>query len=88
MDWTGATTVLRKMTWLHEVMCTTVWKLASYQDTSITQFVHGYLLLMEGEEMAIKERMASLLKDLMSDAELYGWDQSLPWCLAKSVGAG
>ena len=37
-------------------------------------FVQGYMIIGMGEERAIKERMATNLEDLMSDAELYGWE--------------
>ena len=34
------------------------------------------MIIMEGEEVAIKERMTSHLKELMSDADLYGWGRT------------
>ena len=36
----------------------------------------GLYDIIKGEEEAIKERMATHLEDLMSDAELYGWEQT------------
>ena len=74
MDWTGSTTMVNKVTWPHKVIYTSAGELASDQDISIPKFVHGDLILMEGEEMTIKERIASHLQELMSDAELYGWE--------------
>ena len=56
LDWSNHT-VLRKMTWRHEVVYSMAGKQASYQDISIPQLVHGYLLIMEGEEVAINETM-------------------------------
>ena len=44
------------------------------QDISIPQFVHGYMIVMECQDMALKERMASHLKELLLDVELYGWE--------------
>ena len=68
----GATPVINKVIWPHEIVYTSAGKPASYKDISIPQFVHRYMIIMEGDGMAIKERMASHLKELMSDAELYG----------------
>ena len=42
----------------------------------IFQFVYGYLIVMEGEEVAIKEKMAPHLKELMLDTQLYGWEHT------------
>ena len=71
MDRSGGTTEI-KVTWPHKVVFTSAGKPASYQDISIPQFVHEYMIIMEDEEVAINERMASHLKEQMSDAELYG----------------
>ena len=60
--------MLRKVTWLHKVVNT-----LTYQDIAIPQFVHGYRIIVEGEEVTIKGSMASHLKELMSDITLYGW---------------
>ena len=46
------------------------------QDISLPLFIQGYMVIMEGEERAIKGRMASHLKELKSGAELYGWDRT------------
>ena len=48
MDRTGVTTVIHKVAWTHEVVYTSAGKSASYQDNSIPQFVHGYMIIMEG----------------------------------------
>ena len=37
--------------------------------------MQGYLVVMEGEKATVRAQMASYLKDLMSDSELYGWDK-------------
>ena len=73
MDRTGAATVLKKITWPHEVVYTSAGKPASYQDMSVPQFMYGYLLVMDSEEADIRVQMDSHLKALMSDAQLYGW---------------
>ena len=49
-------------------------KPATYQDMFLTLLVQGYIIIMNSEEGAIKERISTLLEDLMSDAELYGWE--------------
>ena len=74
MDRTGITTVINQVTWLHEVMHTSDGKPASYQDISVPQFVYGYMIVMDTEEVDIKVKMAAHLKDLMSDAQLYRWE--------------
>ena len=43
---------------------------------SVPQFMYGYLLVMESEEADIRVQIASHLKGLMSDVQLYGWDRS------------
>ena len=73
---TGAITVLNKITWPHEVVYTSDGKPASYPDISVLQFVYGYLIVMESKEADIKVKMAAHLKDLMSDAQVYGWDRT------------
>ena len=65
MHWTRATTVLNNVTWPHEVV---------YTDISIPLFVQGYLIAMDSEEGSVRQKMSAHLKDLMSDAEMYGWD--------------
>ena len=35
----------------------------------------GYLLVIKSEVGAIKEKMATHLEELMSDAELYSWER-------------
>ena len=38
-------------------------------------FVHGYLIMVEGEREAFKANMATHLKDLIGDTERYGLDR-------------
>ena len=61
MDRTGATTVINKVTWPHEVVYTSDGKSASYQDISVPQFVYGYMIVMDSEEADIKVKMAAHL---------------------------
>ena len=74
MHQTIATTAVRKVTSPHEVVYTVARKPTAYQDISIPLFIQGYMIIMEGEEGAIKERIASHLKELMSETEVYVWD--------------
>ena len=50
-------------------------KAAVYSDIAKPFFIQGYLIVMEGENKAIRSNMASRFKELMSDSELYGWDK-------------
>ena len=42
----------------------------------MAQFVYGHLLVMDSKEADIRVQMASHLKALMSDAQLYGWERT------------
>ena len=79
MPWTRATMVVRKVTWPHDVVYTTAGKPAAYQNISIHLFIQGYMIIIEGEEWVIRERVASHLLELMSDAKLCGWDCTRPF---------
>ena len=65
----------RRLTWTHKVVYTTDGKASVYDDISISLFVKGYLVVMEGEKEVVRAQMPSHLKDLMSDSEFYGWDK-------------
>ena len=52
------------------------WQTRPYQDITVPQFVYGYLLVMDSEEADIRVQMASHLKALISDAQLYGWEST------------
>ena len=67
--------MLNKITWPHEVVYTLAGMPISYQDMSVPQFVYGYLLVMDSEKADIRDQLASHLKCLMSDAQLYVWDR-------------
>ena len=75
MHCTRASIVVRRITWLHEVVYSVGLKPAANEHLSIPMFVHGYLIVMKGEEGAIKEKMATHLEALISDAELYSWER-------------
>ena len=73
---TGASTLLHAVTWPHEVVYNSDGKPATYQDLSIPVFEQGYLIIMDIEDGLIKKQMAAHLQDLMSDAQLYGWERA------------
>ena len=50
-------------------------KPAVYDDISLALFVSGYLIIMEGENQAVKSQVARHLQQLTADTELYGWDK-------------
>ena len=60
----------RRVTWLHKMVYTVARKPAPYQDMSLALLVQGYMIIMKGEDGALKERMTTHLEDL-SDAKLY-----------------
>ena len=69
-----ATTVLNKVTWPNEVVYTPDGNPTAYQDILIPLFIKLYLIVMDTEEGLIRQKVASHLKDLISDAQVYGWD--------------
>ena len=84
MHRTRETVVLNKVTWPHEVVYTSVNKPATYEDISIPLFVQGYIITMEGEEGPIRQKMATHLKELMSDA--WWWVCFLGTVTSKAAG--
>ena len=66
--------VVKRLIWPHEVVYTLTGKPASYEELSTPLFVHGYLIVMRGEEGAVRKKMASHLEELMSDVEPNGWE--------------
>ena len=66
--------VVKRIMWPHEVVFTLAGKPASYEEPN-PLFVQGYLIVMKDEKEAVRVKMASYLKDLMGDAELYGWER-------------
>ena len=67
--------VVRRITWPHEGVNSASRKPAAYEDLPTPLFVQQYLIVMKGEEEAIRAKMATHLEELMSDSELYGWDR-------------
>ena len=65
--------VLKKVTWPHEWVYMASGQPAVYEDSSITLFVFGYLAVMEVVKPDLKPIMARDLKELMTNAEVYGW---------------
>ena len=73
---TGATTFLNKVTWPHEVVYTLAAKPIAYQEMLIPLFVQGHCIVMDTEDGLIRQNMVVHLMDLLSDAQLYGWDHA------------
>ena len=48
----------RRVTWLHKTVYTVARKPAPYQDMSLALLVQGYMIIMNGGDGALKERMA------------------------------
>ena len=67
--------VVKRITWLHEVVYMAAGKSVAYEELSIPLVVQGYLIIMRGEKDAVRAKMASHLEELMGDLELYGWDR-------------
>lgn len=67
--------VVKMVAWLHEVIYSVAGKLAAYEDLSMPLFMQGYLIVMKGEERAIKEKMATHVEEIMGGTELYGWER-------------
>lgn len=67
MHHTVATSMVRKVTWPHEVVYFLAGKPAAYQDMSVPLFVKGYLITMDSQDTSIKHKMSEHLKDLMSE---------------------
>ena len=70
---TGATTVVKKVTWPRKVVYISNGKPAVYQDISVPLFVQGYLITTDSQDSSIKHREAEHLKDLMLDVEMHVW---------------
>ena len=64
---------MKRITWPYEVVYSAPRKPAAYEELSIPLFMQGYLIVMKGEEEAIRSKMATHLEELMCYAELYGW---------------
>ena len=72
MQMTGASAVIHKVPWPHEVVYTSEGNHASYKELIIPLFVQGFLIVMELEEGPVKKLMSTHLQDLLSDAQWYG----------------
>ena len=76
MHRTGATSVVTKLTWPHEVMFTAAGKQAAYQDISVPLFIQGSLITIDTQDHSVKQKMGDHLKYLMSGAEIYRWEKT------------
>ena len=66
-------TVLKKVTWPHEVMFTPEGRTAVYGELSVMACLRGNLIVMDSQPQDTKALMDSHLADLMEDREVYGW---------------
>ena len=71
---TTDSSVLHKVTWPYEVMYTVTSKPAEYKGISIPCFISEYLVAMATEKLSVHPLMVQHLRDLMSEAKLYGWE--------------
>ena len=67
--------VIRRVTWPHDLVYTSTGQPAVYEELSVTLFVSRYLAGMETVKAALEPIMAKHLKELMADADVYGWAQ-------------
>ena len=57
----------------HTSWCTEAGQPAVYKELSVTLFMSGYLVVMETVKPALKPIFSNHLKQLMANAEVYGW---------------
>ena len=72
MQHTGGFMVVKIIMWPHEVIYPVATKPTAFEELSIPLFMQGYLIVMKGDEEAIRAKMATPLEELMNDSELYG----------------
>ena len=61
--------------WPHKMVYTAASKAVVYSDISIMLFIQDYMIVMDEEKETVRANMASHLKDLIVDLELYGRDR-------------
>ena len=70
----GATSVERRINWLHEVLYGADRQPAAYKDMSVVTFVRGYVIVMTNEsDTKVNVQMLLHLEELMENPDLYGW---------------
>ena len=84
--WTADTTVVHRVTWLHEVINALSSQPAIYDQLSSIAFVDRYLAVLSREPPHTKALMLDHLQELMEDGEHCG--QGLACHLAPVHGAG
>ena len=75
MDRTGATMVINRITWPHEVLYSASGKPAAYDELTMAAFVCGYLIVVILEDIQVKAQITQHLEELMEDTDLYGWER-------------
>ena len=67
---TADTTVLQKITWPYEVVCTNTVQPTEYEKISVTLFVIGFQIMMASEKENVRPFMLQHLQVLMEDTAL------------------
>ena len=67
-------TVVKGITWPHELMYNSGGEPVIYEHISMPQFVTGYLSVLDIVKSGGKQVMLKYLKELMADASTYGWE--------------
>ena len=70
---TADNTVVKQITWPHELIYTQASIPALYEDLLAMSFVNGYLEVLATVKDDTKQLMLSHLQELMADREAYGW---------------
>ena len=66
--------VKQSIPWPHEFIYNPDGTPSKYDELSVSQFVHGYMLIMATQKPRRKAMMEQHLKELMTDEPIYGWE--------------
>ena len=69
---TADSTIVKCITWPHELVYVAGSQPAVYEELTLPQFVSGYLGILDTVKASQKEVMLKHLRELMADAEIYG----------------
>ena len=69
------TMVIKRIMCPHKVVYSSASKPATYEDLSVSAFVHGYVIVMHSEHSETMDKMAYHLVELMRDIDLCGWEK-------------
>ena len=71
---TADSTVVKRITWPHGLVYTSVGQPAVYDQLSIPLFISGYVAVLDSVNSGVKEMMLKHLRELMADTATYGWE--------------